>query len=84
MADRHNVKIFVHCRKVPCVSCWNGSKTCVIEVSQCRTIIAEILGGPPAILVPTTVVGNTARRAAYLAANDANPERVTGKRSRGR
>ena len=58
---RYNVKIFVRCRKVLCVSCWNGSKTCISEVSQCKLIIAENLSsGPPAILVPQIVVGKAA------------------------
>ena len=50
---------FIACRKVLCVSCWNGSKTCVMEASQCKTILGEVIGGPP-LLVPTTVVRNAA------------------------
>ena len=37
----------------------NGSKTCVMEASQCKTILGEVIGGPP-LLVPTTVVRNAA------------------------
>ena len=51
--------LFIACRKVLCVSCWNGSKTCVMEASQCKTILGEVIGGPP-LLVPTTVVRNAA------------------------
>jgi hypothetical protein len=47
--------LFIACRKVLCVSCWNGSKTCVMEASQCKTILGEVIDGPP-LLVPTTVV----------------------------
>lgn len=72
---------FIACRKVLCVSCWNGSKTCVIEASQCKSILGEVVGDP--LLVPTTVVGNAAMpvvveqpTAAPLAANVGSPERV--------
>ena len=60
---RHNIKLFIlfFFRKVLCVSCWNGSKTCISEVSQCKLILAENLSsGPPAILVPQIVVGKAA------------------------
>ena len=80
--ERKAVKyLFIACRKVFCVSCWNGSKTCVIEASQCKTILGEVVGGP--LLVPTTVIGNAAMpvvveqpTAATLAATVGSPERV--------
>ena len=37
--------IFVYIRKVLCISCWNGSKTCVIEVSECSKLLEESMGG---------------------------------------
>ena len=74
--------LFIACRKVLCVSCWNGSKTCVIEASQCKKILGEVVGGP-LLLVPTTVIGNAAMpvvveqpTAATLAATVGSPERV--------
>jgi len=73
--------LFIACRKVLCVSCWNGSKTCVMEASQCKTILGEVIGGP--LLVPTTVVGDASMpvvveqpTAAPLAAKDGSLERV--------
>ena len=81
--ERKAVKyyLFIACRKVLCVSCWNGSKTCVIEASQCKSILGEVVGGP--LLVPTTVPVDAAMpvvveqpTAAPLAANVGSPERV--------
>ena len=56
--------------------------TGVIEASQCKKILGEVVGGP-LLLVPTTVIGNAAMpvvveqpTAATLAANVGSPERV--------
>ena len=58
------------------------AETGVIEASQCKKILGEVVGGP-LLLVPTTVIGNAAMpvvveqpTAAPLGANVGSPERV--------